>query len=108
MYEYRCTITKVVDADTFHVAIDLGLDVTINETVRLSGVNAPEMGTDAGKAAKVWVESELANRGTKGWTIKTTKDKREKYGRYLGALSRNEWCLNSELVAAGHAITYMP
>ncbi len=40
MYEYRCTIIKVVDGDTVDVDIDLGFGVWMtNERVRLYGID---------------------------------------------------------------------
>jgi len=35
MYEYKCTIVKVIDGDTMDLAIDLGFDMWYNSRVRL-------------------------------------------------------------------------
>jgi endonuclease YncB( thermonuclease family) len=43
MYEYNCTIVRVVDGDTVDVDIDLGFDTWIHgERIRLYGVDTPE------------------------------------------------------------------
>ena len=46
MYEYRCSIVKVIDGDTVDVDIDLGFGVWMtNERVRLYGIDTPESRT---------------------------------------------------------------
>jgi micrococcal nuclease len=44
VYEYRATITRVIDGDTYEVEIDLGFFVTLKrQRVRLLGVDTPEV-----------------------------------------------------------------
>ena len=44
MYEYRAFVTKVYDGDTITVDIDLGFGVQLKkQSIRLSGINAPEV-----------------------------------------------------------------
>ena len=46
MYEYNCTIRRVVDGDTVDVDIDLGFGIWVhNERVRLYGIDTPESRT---------------------------------------------------------------
>ena len=46
MYEYECTIRKIVDGDTIDVDINLGFNTWINnERVRLYGIDTPESRT---------------------------------------------------------------
>lgn len=106
MYEYRCTVLSVVDGDTIHAQVDLGCDVQVKMTVRLAGLNAPEISTPEGKTAKVFVW-QWVGVGT-GFTLRTSKDKREKYGRYLGTLYRDgdPQSLNYWLLANGYAVPY--
>lgn len=107
MYEYRATILSIIDGDTLHAQLDLGCDVRINLTIRLDGLNCPEMSTQAGKDAKAAAVKWIAD-GT-GFTIKTAKDKREKYGRYLGTIYRDgdqPQSLNAWLLANGYAVPY--
>ena len=42
MYQYKATITNVVDGDTFDMDIDLGFHIHIHERVRLLDVDTPE------------------------------------------------------------------
>tara|TARA_R100001015_G_C4594742_1_gene149998 strand:- start:209 stop:640 length:432 start_codon:yes stop_codon:yes gene_type:complete len=89
MYEYECTIVKVVDGDTADVNINLGFDTWINnERVRFYGIDTPESRTrdleekKAGLYAKEVVLSFLPV-GSKQ-VLRTHKDKVGKYGRVLG------------------------
>ena len=111
MYEYACTITRVVDGDTQHVNVDLGCDVHIDLTLRLLGIDCPEMNTDEGVAAKefaiAWFEDHDTNFGV--FTLQTVKDHREKYGRYLATLVADDGTtLNQALLDAGLAVPYDP
>jgi endonuclease YncB( thermonuclease family) len=108
MYEYRATIVRVVDGDTVHALVDLGCDVQIALTIRLAGIDCPELGTPKGAAAKEYAEEWFATAGT-DLVLHTVKDSREKYGRYLGYFyDDHDNCLNAELLTNGHAVRYPP
>lgn len=104
MYEYRATILRVVDGDTVHAEIDLGLDVSTRITLRLAGLDAPEASSPEGIAATAWL-AEHAPVGSR-LIVRTTKDHREKFGRYLGTLIADGVELNAAMIAAGHASPY--
>ena len=102
MYTYKATVTSVYDGDTFNATVDLGFNISINETFRLFGLNAPEVrGTEKelGKISRDRLRERILNREI---TIKTYKDSKEKYGRYLaeifiGEESINEWLIVEKL-----------
>jgi micrococcal nuclease len=100
----------VVDGDTLNVGVDLGMEVAINTTLRLYGINAPELSTQAGKDAKVWAIQWFQDHcPTKQFTINTIKDTQEKYGRYLATITAPDGHVyNDDIVAAGHAVPYFP
>lgn len=100
----------IVDGDTMHVGIDLGLDVAIHITLRLYGINAPEMGTTEGKTAKQWAIGWFQTHCPDNtFTVQTVKDRREKYGRYLATILAPDGAnFNTDVVAAGHAVPYFP
>jgi micrococcal nuclease len=103
MYQYRCSIIRIVDGDTLHLDVELGFDVRRQDSFRLYGINAPEMSTEEGKTAKAWLEDQLKG----GLTMVTThKDQREKYGRYLATLWVGSTNVNEAMVEAGHAVPY--
>jgi micrococcal nuclease len=109
MYNYNCKVLRVIDGDTLLAAVDLGCDIAVNLTIRLNGINCPEMRGDS------LVEGRLAKNFTYNWVLdqcregqplilRTLKDKREKYGRYLGEVfTQDGTSLNEALVLAGHA-----
>ena len=70
MYEYKVSITKVVDGDTVDVDIDLGFGMTYKkQRVRLMGIDTPESRTRDlveklfGKASKKHLKEILSNAG---------------------------------------------
>jgi endonuclease YncB( thermonuclease family) len=120
MYEYSAVGVPsqgdplgVVDGDTLHVEVDLGMDVKIKTTLRLYGINAPEMHGEtkaAGTAAKAYALSWFAGHvGGGEFTVRTYKDAKEKYGRYLATVIAPDGAvLNDDLVASGNAVVYLP
>ena len=91
MFTYAAKLIEVIDGDTVDLLIDLGFGVHVKERCRLYGIDAPEMPTEAGKAAKAHLESLVgADTGelfvaTRKMTRKP-KEKTDKYGRYLAVL----------------------
>ena len=111
-YSYAATLVRVVDADTIDVVLDLGFHVTYATRLRLLGLNAPEMSTPEGVAARDWVVSWLARRARDG-RVRVISRKPEgdadKYGRYLAyIISVDGSCLNKDLLSAGQAVPYNP
>jgi micrococcal nuclease len=110
MYEYKVEkINKIIDGDTLDISINLGFGVTIQQRIRLKGINAPETRTlnlkekDEGLRAKEWLERELKD---KELIIKTTKE--DKYGRMLGELYTKDHHLsiNERMLQEGFAKIY--
>ena len=89
MYEYKCTIVKVIDGDTVDVDIDLGFGVWLKkQRIRFYGIDTPESRTrdleekKYGLVAKAFVEAHLPVGSIR--TLTTVQDKTGKYGRILG------------------------
>jgi len=86
-YTYNAKVIKVYDGDTFTVNIDLGFYLVWNEQViRLARVNTPEVrGAEREEGLKVRdiVRDLILDKEV---TIKTIKDKKGKYGRYLAEI----------------------
>lgn len=106
MYEYRTRILRVVDGDTVHADVDLGFDSHQLLTLRLAGINTPELPTPEGQAAQDALEAMVAAQVGGVVVIRTIKDRREKYGRYLATLYPLDGgvSFNERLVMAGHAV----
>lgn len=100
---YEGIVTKVYDADTVTVDLDMGMRVwQKNVKVRLAGVDAPELNTIEGKAARDAVIV-LAPPGSK---VRIVSHSFEKYGRLLGnvILLPDETDLNNWLISSGLAV----
>ena len=120
MYEYRCTVLKVVDGDTVDVDIDLGFGIVLtDERVRLMGIDTPESRTSDkvedlfGELAKARLKEMVSGRS--GPILKTQinkkgEDMKGKFGRILGGFEVEK---NGErrmatdvLIEEGHAVAY--
>lgn len=101
-YVRSAVITKIYDADTITVNIDLGYRITTNVALRLSRINCPEMGTAEGKAAKAFLLTHLQVGSS--ILIKTFKDPTDKYGRWIAEIYKGEININDLLVKSGHAV----
>lgn len=103
MFEYAATVLSVHDGDTATFNIDLGFDVHVIHPLRFDGINAPELATPEGKAAKAYIDTLL--RPGDVVTVATSKAQWDKYGRYLGTITRpgDTVTVNQQLIDAGHA-----
>ena len=43
LYTYKARLSRVIDGDTVELNVDLGMSVSVKETFRLYGINAPEI-----------------------------------------------------------------
>ena len=110
MYEYNCTIVRVVDGDTVDVDIDLGFDTwRRGERIRLYGVDCPECRSrsaiekKAGLLAKGFVIRSLHE----GGIYKLTTKEKGKFGRYLGTIKIDgELTINAALISEHLAVPY--
>lgn len=91
MFEYIAYVTKVYDGDTITVDIDLGFGIMKKgEKIRLANIDAPEI---RGEEREAGLVSRDALRGlilNKEVIIKTQKDAKGKYGRYIGTIIINQ------------------
>ena len=110
MYEYACTVERVVDGDTIDVILDLGFSVSYKSRVRLYGIDTPESRTRnrdekaRGKLASALSKAiELADQVV----IRTElKDSRGKFGRVLGTVVCDGEDVNQGMVDGGFAVKY--
>lgn len=85
LYHYNAVVTAVYDGDTITVDIDLGLGTWIHgEKIRLARINAPEVSGEErpqGLESRDFLRSKIDG---KSIIVQTMKDKKGKYGRYIG------------------------
>ena len=56
---YLGRVRRVVDGDTLVVTVDLGFAVEVGQTLRLRGIDAPELSRQAGERARDFVRQAL-------------------------------------------------
>jgi len=85
MYTYNAHVTKVYDGDTITVDIDLGLGVWVRgQKIRLARIDAPELRGeehDDGIKSRDFLRKLVLG---KDIVVVTHKDRKEKWGRWLG------------------------
>jgi len=111
MYEYSCTVKRVVDGDTVDVVLDLGFNILHKCRVRLYGIDTPESRTRnkdekiRGKMAGAFLENKI-NAGDKIIIRTELKDSRGKFGRVLGSVIADGVDINLSMVENYHAVKY--
>ena len=106
-YQYPALVVSVYDGDTITVNIDLGFGVELKkQKIRLYGINTPEVrgsSRDLGIISRDYVRENILN---KNIMLQSIKDKKGKYGRWLGIVLMGEENvnLNKELINKNLAI----
>jgi micrococcal nuclease len=115
MYEYKCTVNKVIDGDTVDVDIDLGFGIVLtDERVRIMGIDTPESRTRNkieklfGLAAKRRLKELLSKQCVLKTEInKDGEDMKGKFGRVLGDFIAADGRLVTDImIEEGHAVAY--
>ena len=110
LYFYRARVVDVYDGDTCRVDIDLGFNTFLRrEKIRLSGINAPELRgkeRESGLKSRDYLRELILD---KDIYLETEKDRKGKYGRYLGTIwvkdENNRYInVNEKLVQEGYAV----
>lgn len=101
--QYKATVIRCHDADTFSCSISLGLDVYKIDKVRIDGIDAPELNTEAGKVSAKFLQQLLDG---KEILIDTNEDRREKYGRLLCKVTFEGKDISDLLIKKGLAKEY--
>lgn len=101
MYQYQARVLRVIDGDTLVANVDLGFKISVVVTVRLYGIDTPELrGTtrSAGQAARARL-CELVD----GKQVLLDSRALDKYGRTVAVLTVDDQNVNDLLVKEGHA-----
>ena len=124
LYIYKAYVTDVYDGDTITCIVDCGFNLGIQKTkIRLYGINTPELRGDD-REIGIYVRDELRKKIlNKHIFLKTIKDKKGKYGRFLGKIyiknkdgnnennddstnSADYLCINDWLLENNYAVAY--
>lgn len=112
LYFYKAHVIKVYDGDTCTMNIDLGLHLWIKkQKIRLARINAPELRKDEreqGLRSRDYLRELILDKDV---FLETIKDKKGKYGRYLGEIwilnDQGEYInINDKMLADGYAKPY--
>jgi micrococcal nuclease len=115
MYEYKVIkILSVYDGDTITALIDLGFGVHKKEKFRLGLIDAPELRGEERKEREDGLVSrdylrkiiQTAEETETEIIIKTTKDRKGKYGRYIGVIYIQGVNINIHMINEGYALPY--
>lgn len=115
LYHYRAKCLRIIDGDTCRMSVELGYHITVEETFRLLGINAPEMHGETKEAAiraKSYLEFLLKLKESDVLTITTKKDP-DHFGRYLAEIyitsdDGHVMNVNQTMITSGNAIPYRP
>ena len=104
-YKYNAFVEKVYDGDTITVSIDCGFGIQLQkQKIRLYGINTPEVRGEERELGLISRDKLREKILGKTIVLNTIKDKKGKYGRYLGIIYLNDENINDWLVANNLAV----
>lgn len=102
LYRYKARLARVIDGDTYDLAIDLGFKVTLTIPVRLYGWNCPEHDAPGGAAATAAATALLTGQPLLLESYKS----RQTFARWLATVWIGDASLGELLAQGGHAVRY--
>ena len=106
-YIYIATVVSVYDGDSITVDVDCGFGIILRkQKLRLLGIDTPELRGDTIVEARVsrdWLREKILNTQI---IIKTYKDRKGKYGRWLAELFVDGININNQMITEGLAKVY--
>ena len=100
VFAWPATIISVHDGDTLKVA-PLG-DISTPITIRLYGIDAPELAQESGNASRDYLR-ELLPENCNAEIIPMSTDK---YGRIVGLVGKENKIINAKMIEMGQAWVY--
>ena len=98
---------SVYDGDTLRADVDLGFGICArNQVIRLLGINTPELRGEQqalGIQVRDWLRNQVLG---KEIIVRTRKDKKGKYGRWLGEIWVDGLSVNEQLKEQGYEAYY--
>jgi len=92
MYEYKCTIKRVIDGDTFIGIVDLGFGNSTEQKFRIADIDTPESWRPTTEAERTHgnAANDRAKELLDGKTIHIRTSKTGKYGRWIASVMLND------------------
>lgn len=104
---YTARLERVLDGDTVQVSVEVWPAIIVRPTVRLAGVDTPELRSGAACERRL---ARASREAAAAWLARgafhLTATGRDKYGRLLAVIRRGQDDLAEALIAAGHARPY--
>jgi micrococcal nuclease len=100
-FVYRAVVLRIVDGDTVDLDVDLGFRASIEIRTRLIGINAPELNTETGRLVRDALAAHMPPGS--GVVVRTFKDPRDKYGRWVSEIEHNGVDVSHWMLDNGHA-----
>lgn len=109
LYHYRVAYRSNYDGDTVRFDVDLGFGIIMRDQIfRLFGIDTPELRGDErakGLESRDWLQRRLE--GAEQIYVRTHKDQKGKYGRWLAEILIDGDNVNEEMVTLGLAEPYL-
>lgn len=106
-YIYDATIVAVYDGDTVTADFSVGFGIIIKkQKLRLLGIDTPELRKETiveGRISRDWLREKVLNKQV---IIKTYKDRKGKYGRWLAEIYIDNVNINKQMITEGLAKEY--
>lgn len=96
---FPATLVRVIDGDTVKLVVDAGFRITFTDSFRLARIDAPELRTPCGVAAKSFLSALLDNQAQ----LKIETIKHGKYRWIVDIWLADGRNVSDELVKCGHA-----
>jgi micrococcal nuclease len=111
MYDYHCTVLRIVDGDTLDVDIDLGFSTVLKkQRIRMYGIDTPESRTrdKEEKVRGLLSKHFLQDLCPVGSTVRLDSHGKGKFGRILGEIytSDDDRNINQLMCSEGYAVEY--
>lgn len=95
---WAATVDRIVDGDTLDLEVELDWSVSILARCRVKGIQAPELSTPEGKAARSFLATLTTG------VLDVNHVGRDRYGRWLVNVgSRAHPSVADQMVSSGHA-----
>ena len=108
LYCYKALVTRVYDGDSITCNISVGFGIWIeDQKIRLYGIDTPEIRGEErpeGLVSAAWLREKIEGQVV---ILKTYKDRKGKYGRWLAEVFLDGVNLNQQLIEEGLAEPYM-